>query len=114
MEIRMDGRVAVVTGASTGLGFAVAREFVASGASVAMLARRQDVLDAAAAALRALASQGARVAAYACDVARPAPIAARSTSWSTMPASAPRGLSTRPAMPTGRPISISSCSPRSG
>jgi 3-oxoacyl-[acyl-carrier protein] reductase len=76
MEIRMDGRVAVVTGASTGLGFAMAREFVASGASVAMLARRHDVLDAAAAELRALASQGARVAAYACDVARPAPIAA--------------------------------------
>ena len=36
MEIRMDGRVAVITGASKGLGLAMAREFAASGASVAM------------------------------------------------------------------------------
>ena len=63
MEIRMDGRVAVITGASTGLGLAMAREFVASGASVAMLARRQDVLDAAASEIRGLAAQGARVSA---------------------------------------------------
>jgi 3-oxoacyl-[acyl-carrier protein] reductase len=76
MEIRMDGRVAVITGASTGLGLAMAREFAASGASVAMLARRADVLDAAAAETRGLAAQGARVAGYPCDVARPEPIAA--------------------------------------
>ena len=75
MEIRMDGRVAVITGASTGLGLAMAREFVASGASVAMLARRQDVLDAAASEIRGLAAQGARVAAIACDVSKPEPIA---------------------------------------
>jgi NAD(P)-dependent dehydrogenase (short-subunit alcohol dehydrogenase family) len=76
MEIRMDGRVAVITGASTGLGLAMAREFVAAGASVAMLARRQDVLDAAASDVRGLAAQGARVAAIACDVAKSEPIAA--------------------------------------
>src|SRR5215510_9552481 len=44
MDVRMDGRVAIITGASTGLGFAMAKEFAASGASVAMLARRADVL----------------------------------------------------------------------
>ena len=76
MEIRMDGRVAVITGASTGLGLAMAREFAASGASVAMLARRQDVLDAAVAEVRALAAQGARVDGHVCDVARAEPIAA--------------------------------------
>src|ERR687888_171597 len=44
MEVRMDGRVAAITGASTGLGLAMAKEFAASGASVAILARKADVL----------------------------------------------------------------------
>jgi len=70
MEIRMDGRVAVITGASKGLGLAVAREFAASGASVAMLARRADVLESAVAEVQGLAAQGARVAGFACDVAQ--------------------------------------------
>ena len=47
MDVRMDGRVAVITGASTGLGLAMAKEFAASGASVALLARKQDALNAA-------------------------------------------------------------------
>jgi NAD(P)-dependent dehydrogenase (short-subunit alcohol dehydrogenase family) len=75
MEIRMDGRVAVITGASKGLGLAMAREFAASGASVAMLARRADVLEAAAAEVRGLAAQGARVDGFACDVAQAGSIA---------------------------------------
>ena len=49
MEIRMDGRSAVITGGSAGLGKAMAQEFVASGANVAIVARRADVLDQAAA-----------------------------------------------------------------
>ena len=40
MDVRMDGRVAVITGASTGLGLAMAKEFAASGGSVALLARK--------------------------------------------------------------------------
>jgi len=75
MEIRMDGRVAVITGASKGLGLAVAREFAASGASVAMLARRADVLESAVAEVQGLAAQGARVAGFACDVAQAGSIA---------------------------------------
>ena len=47
MDVRMDGRVAVITGASTGLGLAMAKEFAASGASVALLARKADVLASA-------------------------------------------------------------------
>jgi len=66
MEIRLDGRVAVITGASAGLGLAMAQRFAASGAAVAMLARRPDVLEAA----EATAAAGARgkVRAYSCDV----------------------------------------------
>ena len=47
MDVRMDGRVAVITGASTGLGLAMAKEFAASGASVALLARKAEALKAA-------------------------------------------------------------------
>ena len=40
MEIRLDGRSAIVTGASKGLGFAMARAFAEAGADVALIARR--------------------------------------------------------------------------
>lgn len=48
---RLAGRTAVVTGATAGIGFAVARRFVAEGASVVVTGRRPDRIDAAVAAL---------------------------------------------------------------
>jgi NAD(P)-dependent dehydrogenase (short-subunit alcohol dehydrogenase family) len=75
MDVRMDGRVAVITGASKGLGFAMAKEFAASGASVAMLARSPDTLAVAKAELAKLAGKGAKVEGYSCDVAKAQPIA---------------------------------------
>ena len=39
MQVTMKDRVAVVTGGSKGLGLAVAKQFAASGAKVAILAR---------------------------------------------------------------------------
>jgi 3-oxoacyl-[acyl-carrier protein] reductase len=47
MEVRLDGRSAIITGASKGLGLAMAKEFAASGADVAILARRPEVLEEA-------------------------------------------------------------------
>lgn len=44
--MKLDGRVAIVTGASAGIGEAVARELVTGGASVVMNARRGDRLEA--------------------------------------------------------------------
>ena len=77
MDVRMDGRVALITGASTGLGFAMAKEFAASGASVAMLARKMDVLTKAKAEVaQAAGKSNGRFEAYTCDVSKAEPIAA--------------------------------------
>lgn len=48
----LDGRVAVVTGASSGIGEATAELFASLGAKVALLARRSDRLDALAARIQ--------------------------------------------------------------
>ena len=47
MEISLDGRNALITGGSQGLGRAMAKEFCDSGANVAIVARQQDALDRA-------------------------------------------------------------------
>jgi NAD(P)-dependent dehydrogenase (short-subunit alcohol dehydrogenase family) len=48
MEIRLDGKVALVTGASKGIGKAIAAGFVESGAQVMLTARKRERLEAAA------------------------------------------------------------------
>ncbi len=74
MEVRLDGRTAIITGASKGLGLAMAKEFAASGANVAILARSTDTLAEGVAA----ASDGAsgKVAGFQCDVSKAADIEA--------------------------------------
>jgi NADP-dependent 3-hydroxy acid dehydrogenase YdfG len=46
VEKPLDGKVAVVTGASSGIGAACAQQLAAAGAQVAMAARRHDKLTA--------------------------------------------------------------------
>ena len=46
MDITMNGRAAIVTGGSKGIGFAIATRFASSGADVAIVARGQEALDA--------------------------------------------------------------------
>ena len=58
MEVRLDGRSAIITGASKGLGLAMAKEFAASGADVAILARRPEVLEEAKQIVSATAKGG--------------------------------------------------------
>lgn len=72
MEVRLDGRSAIITGASKGLGLAMAKEFAASGANVAILARSPDGLAEA----KAIVSDGAsgKVAIFQCDVSKAADV----------------------------------------
>ncbi len=74
MECRLDGKTALVTGASLGLGRAMATAFHAAGAKVALLARREEPLEATRAAINEQPGGGAR--AYVCDVTDAAQIEA--------------------------------------
>lgn len=67
MQLTLQGRTALITGGSRGLGLAMAERFASSGASVAIIGRDRAVLDAAAETVRAAGGGGA-VVAHSCDV----------------------------------------------
>src|SRR5205823_10651462 len=74
MEVRLDGRSAIVTGGSKGLGLAIAQEFGRSGADVAILARDAATLADAKAEIQKGAK--GKVLAISCDVSKAAAIEA--------------------------------------
>jgi 3-oxoacyl-[acyl-carrier protein] reductase len=65
----LQGKSAIVTGASQGIGAAIAREFAAEGAEVLITARSAEKLEATAAAIRA--DTGGRVEVLARDLTEP-------------------------------------------
>ena len=67
--MNLAGRAAIVTGASRGIGYAVAERLAAAGANLLLCARDGGAVERAAAAL---AERGAKVAATAADVSRAA------------------------------------------
>jgi 3-oxoacyl-[acyl-carrier protein] reductase len=69
MDLGIAGKAAIVTGASTGIGFAVARELISNGVAVVIAARDQERLSHAKESL--LRTPGAKVVSVAIDVTSP-------------------------------------------
>jgi len=67
LDLGLGGKVAIITGGSEGLGRAAARRLAAEGVRVAICARRPDVLESAAAGIRAA---GGHVLARSVDVTK--------------------------------------------
>lgn len=69
--MKLRGRCAIITGASEGLGAAIAERYVAEGASVLLCARRVEALEAVRSRLSAALDDEQQVLAKTADVARP-------------------------------------------
>ncbi|MBU2551733.1 MAG: glucose 1-dehydrogenase [Proteobacteria bacterium] len=77
VDFRLDGRVALITGGSRGIGLAIARAFVAAGARLVISARKPEGLEAAAEELRALGGEVTPVACHTGDIEQVRALAAR-------------------------------------
>jgi NAD(P)-dependent dehydrogenase (short-subunit alcohol dehydrogenase family) len=76
MTRALETRCAIITGASVGLGFEIARKYLAAGASLMICARNEMLLDKAALALRPLAGTGQSVLALPADISKPGDVTA--------------------------------------
>src|ERR1700723_3735192 len=75
MDIRLDGKKAIVTGGSKGLGLGIAKEFASSDTDVAILARDAATLADAKGEIQKAGGKG-KILAISCDVSKAAAIQA--------------------------------------
>jgi NAD(P)-dependent dehydrogenase (short-subunit alcohol dehydrogenase family) len=68
--MKLDHQVTVITGASQGLGKAIALAFIREGAHVAVCARDKNLVQATATELKGIAGPGQKIFGAACDVSR--------------------------------------------
>jgi 3-oxoacyl-[acyl-carrier protein] reductase len=76
MSLPLSGRNAVITGGSQGLGLAIAKAYVAAGASVLLCARGRDELEAARTEVSSVAGSDQQVDAITADVSSAADVGA--------------------------------------
>jgi NAD(P)-dependent dehydrogenase (short-subunit alcohol dehydrogenase family) len=67
-SFRLDGKVAIVTGASKGIGEAIARALAQQGAKVVVASRKQEAVDAVAASIRSEGFEATGVSAHMGDM----------------------------------------------
>ena len=70
MKFALDGRVAVITGGSQGLGLTIATEFVKAGASVVLCSRNNESLNQAQDILSSLTTPKQKIVSHVVDVSR--------------------------------------------
>lgn len=68
-QFRLDGRVALITGASRGIGAAIAETYAAAGATVVLCSRKQAGVEAVAATIRTAGGTADAIAAHTGDAA---------------------------------------------
>jgi NAD(P)-dependent dehydrogenase (short-subunit alcohol dehydrogenase family) len=72
----LENRYAIVTGASVGLGFEIAKKYLEAGASLMICARNEMLLDQAVLALKPFARTGQSVLALPVDISKPGDVTA--------------------------------------
>lgn len=70
MQISLENRVAIITGANQGFGFEIAKKYIGAGASLMLCARNEGLLNNAKDELNALAQPGQKIVAFAADVSK--------------------------------------------
>src|SRR5215510_14822535 len=70
MESLLQNRIAIITGASQGLGFEIAKKYIQAGASIAICARNETLLEQAKTQLQSYLGPAQQILALTADVSK--------------------------------------------